>query len=93
MKFANVRALKTNTAELLDEVEDGEGVVITYHGRPRAMLVKISEADLDMRNGKRDQALSKAHPFFKLIGKGNDPARDVSGNKYKYVGRASERKR
>lgn len=93
MKFANVRALKTNTAELLEQVEEGEDVVITYHGKPRAMLVKISEVDINIKDAKRDQVLSKSHPFFKLIGKGSDPAKDVSANKYKYVGRAAERKR
>ena len=93
MKFANVRALKLNTAKLLEEVEEGEDVVITYHGKPKAMLVKISDADMSMKNGTRDQILSKAHPFFKLIGKGGDAARDVSANKYKYVGRAAGRKR
>lgn len=93
MKFANVRALKMNTAELLGEVEEGEDVVITYHGKPKAMLVKITDADISMKNGKRDQVLSRAHPFFKLIGKGADAARDVSGNKYKYLGRSAERKR
>jgi prevent-host-death family protein len=93
MKFVNVRTLKMNTAELLEEVEEGEDVVITYHGRPRAMLVKISETDMSMKGSKRDQVLTKSHPFFELIGKGNDPARDVSARKYKYVGRAAERKR
>ena len=46
-----------------------------------------------MKDAKRDQVLNKSHPFFKLIGKGSDPARDVSASKYKYVGRVAERKR
>jgi prevent-host-death family protein len=53
--------LKMNTAELLEEVEEGEDVVITYHGRPRAMLVKLSETDISMKGLKRDQVLSKSH--------------------------------
>ena len=40
MKFANVRALKLKTAELLEAVEEGEEIVITYHGKPKAILVR-----------------------------------------------------
>lgn len=94
MKFTNVRTLKMNTAELLQEVEEGEEVVITYHGKPRAMLIKIGGDELDLKGSRRKQGiLSRQHPFFKLIGKGADLARDVSANKYKYLSRAEDRKR
>lgn len=94
MKFTNVRTLKMNTAELLQEVEEGEEVVITYHGKPRAMLIKIAGDELDLKECRRRQGLlSRQHPFFKLIGKGADPARDVSSDKYKYFSRAADKKR
>jgi prevent-host-death family protein len=94
MKFTNVRTLKMNTAKLLHEVEDGEEVVITYHGKPKAMLIKIAGEELDLKRPRRRQGvLSRQHPFFKLMGKGTDMARDVSTNKYKYLGRAADKKR
>lgn len=94
MKFTNVRALKMNTAELLQEVEEGEEVIITYHGKPRAMLIKIGENEIEMKESKRKLgALSRKHPFFKLIGKGKDAAADVSSNKHKYLAEAIEGKR
>lgn len=94
MKFTNVRALKLKTAELLEAVEEGEEIVITYHGKPKAILIRIGEEEIEMKESKRRQSiLRKNHPFFKLIGKGADDVRDVSSNKYKYIGLAAEKKR
>ena len=94
MKFANVRALKIKTAELLEAVEEGEEIVITYHGKPKALLMRIGEEEIEMKESKRrERILKKNHPFFKLIGKGVDKARDVSANKYKYIGQAAEQKK
>jgi prevent-host-death family protein len=94
MRFANVRELKLKTADLLEAVADGEEIVITYNGRPRAVLMKITEEDLRVEASKRLQfVLKKGHPFLKLIGKARDSARDVSANKYKYVALAARKKR
>ncbi len=94
MRFTNVRALKLKTAELLEAVEEGEEIVITYHGKPKAILLRIGEDEIEMKESKRREGiLRKGHPFLKLIGKGADEARDVSSNKYKYVGQAAEQKR
>ena len=94
MRFTNVRALKMKTAELLEAVEEGEEIVITYHGKPKALLLRIGEGEIDLKESKRREGiLKKNHPFLKLIGKGTDRARDVSSNKYKYVGLAAEKKR
>ncbi|MBI3757974.1 MAG: type II toxin-antitoxin system prevent-host-death family antitoxin [Deltaproteobacteria bacterium] len=93
MKFANVRTLKSNTAELLQAVEAGEEVIITYHGKPKAVLLKIGEEEEQKPDKKRQGVLGKNHPFLKLIGKGKDEAIDVSSNKYRYVALAIERKR
>ena len=93
MKFANVRTLKTNTAELLQAVEAGEEVIITYHGKPRAVLLKLGEEESRNPSKRRQGIVRKDHPFLKLIGKGKDEAADVSANKYRYVALAIDRKR
>jgi prevent-host-death family protein len=43
MKQVQASAAKANLAELLDEVERGETIVITRHGRPIARLVPDEE--------------------------------------------------
>ena len=94
MRFANVRMLKTNTAELLQAVEEGEEVVITYHGKPKAVLVKLAEEETDKKTAKRKPGvLRKNHPFLKLMGTATDEASDVSSNKYRYIALAAEGKR
>ncbi len=47
MKFTNVRELKTKTSAVLKTVEKGNTVLVTTHGRPTAMLVPVSEDDLE----------------------------------------------
>jgi len=94
MRFTNVRALKMKTAELLEAVEEGEEIVITYHGKPKALLMRIGEEEIEMKESKRRKGiLRRTHPFFKLIGKGSDEARDVSSNKYKYIGLAAKKEK
>lgn len=94
MNFVNVRTLKMQTAKLLRAVDEGEEIIITYHGKPKAALVRIGEEEIEVKESKRRQGiLTKNHPFMKLIGKGKDRASDVSSNKYKYVARAARGKR
>lgn len=94
MRFTNVRALKMKTAELLEAVQDGEEIIITQHGKPKALLTRIGEEEIQIKELKgKEGILKKNHPFFRLIGKGTDEARDVSSNKYKYVGQASQQKK
>lgn len=47
MKFANVRELKTNTSAMLKIVERGNTVLVTTHGRPTAILVPVTEDDIE----------------------------------------------
>ena len=47
MKFTNVRELKAKTSEVLRTVEKGNTVLVTTHGRPTAMLVPVSEEDIE----------------------------------------------
>jgi prevent-host-death family protein len=49
MKQVGVYDAKTNLAKLLDEVERGEIVTITRHGRPIAKLVPVIENSRSVR--------------------------------------------
>jgi prevent-host-death family protein len=47
MKFTNVRELKAKTSAVLRTVAKGNTVLVTTHGRPTAMLVPVSEDDIE----------------------------------------------
>jgi len=47
VRFTNVRELKAKTSEMLRTVEKGNTVLVTTHGRPTAMLVPVTEEDLE----------------------------------------------
>ena len=47
MKFTNIRGLKAKTSEMLRTVEKGNTVLVTNHGRPTAMLVPVTEDDIE----------------------------------------------
>ena len=47
MKFTTVRELKTKTSGMLRTVERGNTVLVTTHGRPPAMLVPVTENDIE----------------------------------------------
>ena len=46
MKFANVRELKNKTADVLRRAEK-EIVVITSHGKPRALITAVTEDEFE----------------------------------------------
>ena len=46
MKFANVRELKNKTSEILRKAEK-EDVVITSQGKPRAIIIAVTEEDFE----------------------------------------------
>ena len=58
MKFANVRALKNQTSEMLRLAAGGDDVIITSHGKPVAVLRKLTEEDME------DYVLSR-HPAIR----------------------------
>ncbi len=60
MKFANVRALKNKTSEILRQAER-ETVVITSRGKPRAIIRAVTEADLE------DYLLEHSPAFLKAL--------------------------
>ncbi|MFQ5560999.1 MAG: type II toxin-antitoxin system Phd/YefM family antitoxin [Nitrospinota bacterium] len=45
MRFAGVKELKQKTMEILKESEKGD-IIITAHGKPKAVLHHITEEDL-----------------------------------------------
>lgn len=47
MVFANVRELRLNTAKILEETDRGEHVFITYRGKPRAVILRITEDEIE----------------------------------------------
>ena len=94
MKFANIRELKMNTADLLDAVDEGEEIILTYRGKPRALICQLGEEDIEIKGSRRRQGiLGKGHPFLKLMGKARDEAADVSSNKYRYLAQIRKAKR
>ncbi len=42
-----MRELKTNTSKMLRTVERGNTVLVTTHGRPTALLVPVTEDDIE----------------------------------------------
>ena len=47
MKFATVRELSSGTSQLLKEAEQNEAVIITKFGKPRYLLIEISENEIE----------------------------------------------
>lgn len=47
VKFSNMRELETKTSKMLRTAERGNTVLVTTHGRPTAMLVPVTNGDLE----------------------------------------------
>ena len=60
MKFANVRELKNKTSEILRKAEK-EDVVITSQGKPRAIIIAVTEEDFE------DYLLEHSPAFLKAL--------------------------
>ena len=63
MKQLGVYDAKTHLAKLLDEVEKGESITITRHGRPVARLVPVP--------GRRKRAVAEVIAAIRQSRKGN----------------------
>jgi len=72
VKFTNVRELKSKTSEMLRTVERGNTVLVTTHGRPTAMLVPVTEDDIE------DALLAYSPKLRKKI---EDGLRDIRAGK------------
>ena len=71
MRFANVRELKNKTSEIL-RLAEKEEVLVTSHGKPRAIIKGISEEDFEdyllENNPKFLAALEKAREEYLKLG-------------------------
>ena len=47
LKFVGIRDTKARLSEMLRGAEESDCFIITSHGKPRAMLLPFSEADLE----------------------------------------------
>ncbi len=65
---ATAKDLRFHSKELLESVERGEEVIITYHGKPRAKLIPISD--------ENPMAVKEESPLFG-IWKDNPVVEDV----------------
>jgi prevent-host-death family protein len=65
MRSVQAAAAKTHLSSLLDEVERGETIVITRHGKPIARLVP----DADDRQAKIARAMADIEAFRKTMPK------------------------
>ena len=61
VQFVNIREFKTKTEAVLRRL-DRNDVVLTIRGKPKAVLSKVSEADLSLRKdfGRVDAAARRA---------------------------------
>jgi len=58
MLFVGVRELRLKTAKILQKIDQGEHIFITYRGKPRAVIQRITEDEIE------DYILLN-HPEFK----------------------------
>ena len=47
MKFVNVKDLKNHTSEILRSTDKGQEIVVTSHGKPRAVIHGIKEEEME----------------------------------------------
>jgi antitoxin (DNA-binding transcriptional repressor) of toxin-antitoxin stability system len=64
MKFISVRDLRNTPSEVWDALEEGGDLVLTANGRPRALVVRVDEDDLDstviaLRRARAQVAVSR----------------------------------
>ncbi|MCD6471682.1 hypothetical protein J7K55_00940 [Candidatus Aerophobetes bacterium] len=65
MAFVNVRELRLNTAKILQKTDKGEHVFITYRGKPRAVIRRITQDEIEdyifLNHPKFKEKLKKAY--------------------------------
>ena len=60
MKFVSISELKNSTSSIVRQVTDGRSVVVVRHGKPCAVVIRISEEDID-------QLLFEESPIVKQV--------------------------
>jgi prevent-host-death family protein len=71
MIFANVRELKNKTSELLRATGDGNDVIITYRGKPKALLTPLNEETMEeyiLNHPKMKALFEESYEEYKQYG-------------------------
>lgn len=65
MVFTNIKELKAKTSEILRKVKAGEEIVITFRGKPMALLRSFMEDELEEYILNHPKFLSKIEEAYK----------------------------
>lgn len=71
MIFANVRELKNKTSQLLKATREGNDVIITYRGRPCAVIQPLIDEKMEeyiLNHPKIRELFQKDYDEYKKIG-------------------------
>lgn len=68
IQFVNIREFKTNTEAVLKQLERND-IVLTVRGKPEALLHKISETDLSVKEDFSSEEWEKLEKLAKGPGK------------------------
>ena len=73
MKFVSVRDLRNTPSDVWDTLEQGGDVVLTANGRPKALVVRVDEEDLDstvvaLRRARAQVAVSRMRSSARKTG-------------------------
>ena len=87
MQFVSMRDFRTQTTQVWNRLQNGEEIVITNNGRPRAFLVNIPDGLFD----KMLDGIRQAQEQAKSVVMQNKPA--VKNDKLRYVQASSLEKK
>lgn len=68
VQFVNIREFKTNTESVLKQLERSD-IVLTVRGKPEALLRKISEKDLSLKEEFTSEEWEKLEKLARGPGK------------------------
>lgn len=78
MKFLNIRDLRLKTPSVLKGVERGEKYIITNHGKPQAVLLHLTEDEIEDLVYKQPEFMAQIEESRKEYGKkGGLPLREA----------------
>ncbi len=69
MKFLNIRDLRLKTPAVLKALEKGEKYVITNHGKPQAVLLHLTEDEIEDLVYKQPEFMTQIEESRKEYGK------------------------
>ena len=82
MKFVSVRDLRNTPSEVWDALEEGGDLVLTANGRPKALVVRVDEDDLDstviaLRRARAQVAVSRMRTSARRTGADRLSEKDI----------------